>query len=128
MLYLKSLALWALIIPLAITNGAFREKVLMGRLSPVTAQVLSGLLLMLLIQGFAWLSIPWLGSQGAATWFRIGALWLLCTLVFEFVFGRLVAGKPWGVLLEAYTFKGGNLWPLVLLVVLFAPYLASRLR
>jgi len=31
-------------------------------------------------------------------------------------------------LLEAYTFKDGNIWPIVLLVTLVAPLLAVRLR
>jgi hypothetical protein len=30
-------------------------------------------------------------------------------------------------LLAAYTFKDGNLWPVVLLAVLVAPYAAARL-
>jgi hypothetical protein len=49
-------------------------------------------------------------------------------VAFEFTFGRLVQGKPWPQLLEAYTFKDGNIWPLVLLVTTLAPWIAARLR
>jgi hypothetical protein len=35
-------------------------------------------------------------------------------------------GHSWSELLEAYNFKDGNLWPLVLVVLFFAPLLASR--
>jgi hypothetical protein len=45
--------------------------------------------------------------------------------LFEFGFG-LAQGKPWSELLAAYTFKDGNLWPVVLLAVLVAPYLCLR--
>ena len=57
-----------------------------------------------------------------------GAFWLLLTLCFEFGFGHFVQGRPWPVLLEAYTFQNGNLWPLVLLVTLFGPLIALRIR
>jgi hypothetical protein len=47
--------------------------------------------------------------------------------VFEFSFG-LGQGKSWPVMLEPYTFEGGNIWPVVLAVTALAPYLAARLR
>jgi hypothetical protein len=56
----------------------------------------------------------------------LGGVWLVLTVAFEFVFGRLVMGKSWSALLGAYTFEGGNLWPLVLAVVLLAPPLAAH--
>jgi hypothetical protein len=31
-------------------------------------------------------------------------------------------------LLDAYTFQGGNLWPLVLVTTLIAPWLGARIR
>jgi hypothetical protein len=31
-------------------------------------------------------------------------------------------------LIDAYALKGGNLWPVALLVVVFAPWLAARVR
>ena len=51
-----------------------------------------------------------------------GVLWLCLTLGFEFGFGRYVQHKHWSELFEAYTFQGGNLWLLVLLVTLLAPF------
>lgn len=52
---------------------------------------------------------------------------LALTLVFEFSFG-LWQGESWPVLLEAYSFKDGNIWPVVLAVTALAPYIATRLR
>ena len=40
----------------------------------------------------------------------------------------LVQHKAWADLFSAYTFQGGNLWPLVLAVTLLAPWVAARLR
>ena len=65
------------------------------------------------------------GSFTASQGLYIGVLWLGLTLAFEFTFGRFVQHKSWIELLEAYAFKEGNLWPLVLVVVLLAPLAAA---
>jgi len=125
---LKSLAVWLLILLGAIANGGLREAVLLPHLGPTPAYVLSGVLLMGVILGAARGSLRWLGVHNPSQALRTGALWLLLTLCFEFGFGRFVQGQPWPELLEAYTFRDGNLWPLVLLVTLFAPLIALRAR
>jgi len=124
---LKALAIWLAILLLAILNGLLREAVLVPMLGPSAGLVLSGLLLSALIVAVAYLALPWLDVRGAAPLLAVGLGWLALTLVFEFSFG-LWQRKPWPVLLEAYTFQGGNLWPLVLLVTALAPSIAARLR
>jgi hypothetical protein len=53
---------------------------------------------------------------------------IILTLAFEFTFGRLVQSQSWRQLLDAYTFKDGNTWPLVLVVAALAPWLSARIR
>jgi len=96
-------------------------------LGTTAAFFLSGLLLSALIIAIAYLVLPWLDVRGAAPLLAIGLGWLALTLVFEFSFG-LLQGKPWPVLLEAYTFEDGNIWPVVLLVTALAPWIAARLK
>ena len=124
---LKALIVWAGILVLAIANGALREAVLIPKLGTPAGLVLSGLLLSALIVAVAYLSLPWLETRRLPHLFGIGLGWLALTVVFEFSFG-LWQGKTWPVLLEAYTFKSGNIWPLVLGVIAFAPYAAAKLR
>lgn len=124
---LKGLAIWAGILVLAVLNGALREFVLMPKLGAVAGLVLSGVLLSALIFVVAYVSLPWFDARRSAEFVGIGLGWLALTLVFEFLFG-LWQGKSWQVMFEAYTFKGGNLWPAVLVVTAFAPYLAAKLR
>lgn len=126
-LVVKALIIWLAILMLAMANGLLREAVLMPRLGTPAALVLSGLLLSALILGMAYLSLPWLKAEAPIQYWLVGFGWLALTLVFEFSFG-LLQGKSWPVMLEAYSFKGGNLWPLVLAVTALAPYLAARLR
>jgi hypothetical protein len=59
-----------------------------------------------------------------------GMAWLLMTLAFEFGFGALVQHRKIDEMLAAYTFRDGNIWPLVLVLVvtLLSPVLARRAR
>ena len=124
---LKALVIWASILVLAAANGALREFVLIPAVGSPTALVLSGLLLSILIIGVAYLSLPWLQISRPVQLWTVGLGWLALTLVFEFSFG-LWQGKSCPELLEAYTFKDGNIWPVVLAATALAPYVAAQLR
>ena len=52
---------------------------------------------------------------------RIGFLWFLMTVSFEFLFFHYVAGKSWSELLADYNIAEGRVWVLVLLTTLFGP-------
>jgi hypothetical protein len=58
----------------------------------------------------------------------IGIVWLLLTVCFELVFGRLALGISWQELLGAYDPGSGRIWWLVLLTVLLAPPFLGRGR
>lgn len=124
---LKALAVWVGIVVLAVLNGALREAVLVPKFGTVAGFLLSGVFLSALILVVAHLSLPWLGARRPVELFGVGLGWLVLTLVFEFSFG-LWQGKSWPVMFEAYTFRGGNIWPVVLVVTAVAPYLAAKLR
>ncbi len=128
MLLLRATAIWLLILGLAVLNGALRELVLLPSLGKPAALLLSGLLLSSFVVIVAIALAPWMGLISASRSLGVGALWLCLTLVFEFGFGRFVQGRSWPELLEAYAFKDGNIWPLVLAVIFFSPWLAARIR
>jgi hypothetical protein len=126
--WLKALALWLIILVLAIGNGLLREAVLVPVLGRFVGLMTSGLVLSLLVLLVALLAAPWYGRLEAGRYWLIGAGWLVLTVAFEFGMGRLIQHKPWQELLQAYTFSGGNIWPVVLLMVLVAPRLAAWFR
>ena len=128
---LKAAGLWLLILACAVLNGLIREAVLVPRLGTPAALVVSGLLLATCIVIVALVLVPRLGPLTLRQRLGIGLFWLALTLIFEFGFGRFVQQRSWAELLEAYTFRDGSLWPLVLLVTLLAPLWARatpRLR
>jgi hypothetical protein len=126
-LFGKALLVWVGILVLAVANGAIREAVIIPALGLKYALILSGVLLMLLIVGVTYLVLPWMAARKITQLILIGLGWLCLTLTFEFSFG-LLQGKSLPELLSAYTFKGGNTLPLVLLVTASAPYLTAKLR
>ena len=124
----KAFAIWLIILVLAISNGTLREAILIPTLGKSPGLILSGALLSAAILAIAYVALPWLGRASVARYVAIGFGWLCLTLAFEFTFGRLIQGKPWSQILEAYAFKDGNIWSLVLLVTAIAPYVTAKFR
>ena len=124
----KAFAAWLGILVLAIANGALREAALVPALGKPWGMILSGVSLAGLIFAVAYVALPWFGRAPMSSYAAIGIGWLILTLLFEFAFGRIVQAKPWPQLVEAYTFKDGNIWPIVLLVAAVAPCVAARIR
>ena len=92
------------------------------------AMPLSGIICSILFFLLTYFTIPWFGQLKPGHYRLIGVAWLVMTVAFEFLFGRLVARKSWGELLQAYDPTTGNLWLLVLLTIAVSPWLAARLR
>lgn len=127
-IWVKAFALWMGIAVLAIVNGMLRERMLVPMVGTVLGLTTSGVFLSACIFLVAFAAVPWYGDLTAAQWVFVGLFWLLLTLVFEFAVGRFAQRKTWPELLKAYTFKDGNIWPLVLLATLLSPWLAAKLR
>lgn len=125
---LKAVVLWFAILALAILNGKLREKVLIPFFGSFAGLIASGAILSICIFLVAFTAAPMYGLLSSREWLLVGAYWLLLTLVFEFGFGRFAQHKTWAELFEAYTFRGGNIWPLVLVVTCISPWLAAKSR
>lgn len=126
-LVFRSFAAWLLILLLAVLNGFFREAVLLPNVGKPAAFFVSGLLLSLLIIIVTVALAKWMALDTGRRGFFVGCFWLGLTLFFEFAFGGIAQGKSWREMLEAYTFRDGNLWPVVLGVTLLAPLAAARI-
>ena len=127
MLLFRSFLCWLAILVLAFANGMLREEFLIPTLGHRNGLLLSGAFLSALIALVAYFFVRARPGMTAAHGLQVGAFWFCMTLVFEFGFGRFVQHKTWTALLDAYTFSGGNIWPIVLVVTLFAPVAATWL-
>ena len=128
MLTVKAFASWLVILICAVGNGGLREALLVPSFGEPFALPVSGVLLCIVIVAVSFLLVSRMGRLGTSQCLYVGSLWLVLTLLFEFGFSRLVQRQSWQQLLDAYTFKEGNLWPLVLVVTFIAPLLVIRMR
>lgn len=124
----RALAIWLGILLLANLNGAIREVWLIPTLGQTAGRALSTLVLSALVLVVTWLAIGWIRPATPQDALIIGVLWLALTLAFEFLVGHYVFRKPWAELTQDYDVTRGRIWPLVLLMVLFAPLWTARIR
>ena len=124
----RAMAVWAIILLLAVVNGAAREAWLIPRFGDRIGRALSTLVLCALVFLVTWTTIGWIHPLNTAEALKVGALWLVLTLAFEFLGGHYLFHKPWAVLLEDYDLSRGRIWVAVLVVVLLAPLWAARMQ
>lgn len=124
----RAVAVWFVILVLANLNGAARQAWLIPRLGEPAGRVVSTIALSGVVVLLTWLTIRWICPANPSDATRIGVLWLGLTLAFEFLVGHYVFRQPWTALLEDYDISRGRIWPLALLIVLFAPALIARLK
>lgn len=123
----KSLAIWALIIPLAIANGYMRTRIL----EPLTANYalpLSGLALCAMILVLCWCLVPRLGTTNQKTYIVMGTCWAVLAAGVECAMGRFILNTSWRELMAAYNPAHGNLWLLVLVCTAISPWLSARMH
>lgn len=127
-MFYRVFVLWALLMVIAIANGVLREKLLMEWFSTGTARIVSTAMLAVLVLLVTVVTVGWLRLRGRLGYRSVGVIWVSLSVAFEFLFGHYVLGESWQVLLAAYRIDQGSPWPVFLLVVLVAPYLAATLR
>ena len=123
---LRALAVWGLLLLLAVLNGALREGWLVPTLGTLRAHQVSTLLLSALILGTTRVTIGWVGVADMRHALLVGTLWLGLTLAFEFLAGHFLFHRAWPVLLADYDLSQGRIWILALVVTFLAPTLCHR--
>jgi hypothetical protein len=112
---------WFILLVAAIINGAIREGVYKQQLGDLGAHQLSTLTGILLFAVLIWgMARLWPIPTQKEAW-RIGILWVMMTVCFEFLFGHFVMGHSWERLLHDYNLLEGRVWILVLIWTLLAP-------
>ena len=127
MLYLKSLGIWFILAVSAIVVATFRIGVLLPPFGEQTAHQLGTILYLIVQFLIIYFFIKKMKIKETKTLLRIGILWVVITIIFEFVFGHYVMGHPWQKLFADYNLLNGRLWVLVLLNNLAAPLISGRM-
>jgi hypothetical protein len=124
----RYLLIWVGLVVLAIINGAIRQETYGKLMSELSAHQLSTITGILLFGIFIWVMTGYWSIQSARQSILIGFMWLIMTILFEFVFGHLVMGHPWSKLFHDYNLLQGRVWVLVLIWTAVAPYLFYKIR
>ena len=122
MVYAYAVAVWLVLLVLAILNGTLRAKVYQPRVGEQAGHVISTATFMVMIWAVVGVSLFLVPEvpPSPQLW-AIGAGWAAVTVAFEFLFGHYVAGHSWARLLHDYNLFEGRLWVLVLLSILLSP-------
>jgi hypothetical protein len=120
----KSIFIWLSIIPLAILNAGFRERIFTPLIGSKYSLPISGITLCILIFIVSMIFTPKLGKGDPKTYGYMGLLWVSLTLIFETGIGFLME-KTVNEILKAYDITTGNLWLLVVIFIGCAPRLAK---
>jgi hypothetical protein len=118
---------WFVLMIVAIINGAIRQFIytdLLGELSAHQVSTVTGILLVFLC---VWLINKIWRIESYQQAIFIGLIWLVMTILFEFVFGHYVMDHPWEKLFYDYNIIAGRTWLLFLLSVIFIPSIVFRL-
>ncbi len=125
----RALAMWLLLAAVAILFGALREWLLRPWIGEPWAHRAGTLAVCIafvfLIDRFVRSLEP--PGRPAELWI-IGLGWLLLTVAFELIFGRLAVGASWPELAAYYDPTSGRLWWLVLFTLLLGPPVLGHAR
>lgn len=125
MKYLQVIGIWALIIPVAILNGGFRENVLveLGSL----ANPISGIMLSACIFAIAYFLIPKIKNCKKLDYILFGVIWFLLTNLFDLSM-FIKAGQGIVEYMKTYDITSGNFWVLVTLTTLVSPFAVAKIK
>lgn len=127
-IYIQAVGVWIALLILAIINGAIRNGVYGPRIgNELVAHQISTVTCIVLFLTVMYVFLKFTGAEYTEhDLLIIGFMWLVMTIVFEFLFGHYVMGNPWSKLFADYNILKGRVWSLVLLTTLGGPYFVGK--
>jgi len=119
---------WIPGIPIAIINAFFRNTVYLQYMSELRAHQLSTMSFILFYGIYVWFILKWLKMSSAQQALQLGLIWLVLTVIFEFLFGHYVMGNPWASLLHDYNIFAGRIWVIVLIWIAISPGIIYKIQ
>jgi hypothetical protein len=124
----RSFIVWILIIFAETVHGILRVMTLEPRIGDLRARQVAIFTGSAIIFGIAYIFIRWIKAPDTWSLFFVGIFWMVLTVGFEVVLGRLVMGFSWDRIIAEYNILTGSLMPLGLAFLVVVPLLAARLK
>lgn len=123
----RVLIAWSLIALTESVSGALRQLYLAPRIGDVEARHVGVTVDAVLILLLAILCSRWIGLRDRLAWMRVGLVWALLTVAFEYTLGRAL-GLSADRILADYDPSRGGLLALGIIWLIYAPRVAAKLR
>ena len=81
-----------------------------------------------MILAYSWIAFPLFSFHSPIEAVQVGALWLICMLLFEFTIGHFVFHFSWKWLFNDFNFFKGRLLAIGMLILAIAPWFTGWLR
>lgn len=126
-IYLQALGVWLVLLLAAIINATIRTRFIQPeiknelrshQISSITAIIL---FLFIIYLFFRFTTADYTENQ----LLNIGFMWMILTIIFEFLFGRFVMKNSFSRILEDYNLTKGRLWIWVLISLLMGPVIIT---
>lgn len=127
-MYFKYFLLWFPMVIIAIINGTIRQYFYTKYLNDLNAHQLSVFSGIILFAVYVWIITGIWKIESSSQSMIIGLMWLLMTIIFEFLFGHFVMGNSWEKLFADYNLLKGRLWVIVLVWTIISPYVFFKIR
>jgi hypothetical protein len=127
MIFIYVLA-WMGLAIVAILNGTLRVKGFSHYMSELAAHQVSTVVGLCMFGVFFWFLTGVFRLESTRQALGIGAIWLVMTISFEFVFGHFVMGHSWRKLFADYNMLEGRLWSLIPIWTFIGPYVFFKIR
>jgi hypothetical protein len=128
MLLLRASIVWLVMIAVETIHGILRTLFLVPLVGDLPARQIGVPIGVLLVFLIAFLFVRWLGANTRLQLVAVGLLWVVLTVLFEIVLGRLVLGLSWDRISEDYDITRGGFMGLGLVIMAVSPLLAAMLR
>ncbi len=125
---LRYATLWLGLPVIGILNGIFREHFYRDALGELFAHQLSSFTAVVLISIYVWIIEGRWRFSSSSEALTVGLIWLVQTVMFEFLFGHYVMGHSWEILFADYNVFEGRFWSIVVFWTAAVPVVVYRVR
>lgn len=121
-LFIRTILTWFIFIPIAILNAGLREKFYRPKVGDLIAHQISTITGSLVFFIFSYFAIGDLVPNSTINQLILsGIIWIVLTILFEFIAGHYIFKNPWKKLFTDYNLLKGRIWLLFLLTELTSP-------
>jgi hypothetical protein len=128
MYFVRAFVVWLLIVLAESVHGTLRQLFLAPLIGDFMARRMAFFVALLLIFLITYFFIRWISAPNVKSLFAVGLMWMILMTLFEFGLGNFVMNYSWERMFEDYNIQRGGLMGLGLLFMIFAPWLATKLR